>query len=398
MYQDNTWAFGPLDTAQQLHGALELIEESGDGQWAGTQHYRSTAQRSFLAQKAYTRYLYSKIDKLGGLPYLNGDTNPNENFWESLPRDNDKDRVQYSDGTKVQWGRNPMYSELDDQGDSWTTYPPPGRSVTALGGSGAYDKRSNINWEYVLHDAGVLGDDPLKDPDYVAGRFKGIDDWMEYLGDEDHMFFDMVSGQYVLPGQETEHTVWNPETQTYVADHGYYWDDGKQELVQVGDESPGYQWNPETLHFEKPGPGPVTDSFAEIAKDDLGVTAEDLDAGLGAGQEIDEPEFMGPVIPDGYMLDDDGHLVYTPETAAEKDAEYATYLADAAAAAAAADAAAAQNPQVTPDETQGAGHVHADPYIAPTHELHHFAPDPTVPGHIPVDLIATQAAQGVKVI
>ena len=57
-------------------------------------------------------------------------------------------------------------------------------------------------------------------------------------------------------------------------------------LVQVGDESPGYQWNPDTLHFEAP---PKTGTaMSELEKDDLGITSEDLDAGFGLGQAIDD--------------------------------------------------------------------------------------------------------------
>ena len=333
LYQDNSWAFGPLDTSQQLHDALELIEESGDGQWAGTMHYRNTAQRSFLAQKAYTRYLYAKVDKLGGMPYLNGLTDRDE-AWGKLPRDDDTSRVQYSDQTKMQWGRNPMYSELDDQGDSWTTYPPPGRPGTGIADGGTY-AFEDVDWEYVLRDAGILGDDPTKDPDYVAGRFKDVDEWMQYHDPTGTMYFDKVRGTYVYPGEETEHTVFDPETKTYDADHAYYWDDGKGALVQVGDESPGYQWNPETLHFEAP---PKTGTaMSELEKDELGITSEDLDAGFGLGQAIDDAgisSFGVTDIPEGYMLDDDGILVYTPDKQAEMDALVAAQVADEAAASA----------------------------------------------------------------
>ena len=37
LYQDNAWEFGDLDTAEQLKDALALVEESGDGKWAGTE-------------------------------------------------------------------------------------------------------------------------------------------------------------------------------------------------------------------------------------------------------------------------------------------------------------------------------------------------------------------------
>ena len=63
LYQDGTWEFGPLDTAAQLHDALAKIEASGD---VYRRCYRNEDQRAYLAQKAYTRYLFSKVNQLGG--------------------------------------------------------------------------------------------------------------------------------------------------------------------------------------------------------------------------------------------------------------------------------------------------------------------------------------------
>ena len=182
LYQDNTWRFGSLDTAKQLHDAISLIEESGDSSYAGTMHYRSSDQRSYLAQKAYTRYLYAKMEKLGGMSYLNSETDRNE-AWGNMPRDNDASRVQYSDLTKIEWGRNPMYSELDDHGDSWKTYVPPGRRYTGLEGTGTLSRFGEglVDWEYVLKDAGILSDNPEEDPDYVAGRFDSVEQYNTYL-------------------------------------------------------------------------------------------------------------------------------------------------------------------------------------------------------------------------
>ena len=69
-YHDNSWEFGKLDTSAQLKEALRKIEESGDSEHMGTSHYRNAAQRSYLAQKAYTRYLFSKINQFGGYDYI----------------------------------------------------------------------------------------------------------------------------------------------------------------------------------------------------------------------------------------------------------------------------------------------------------------------------------------
>ena len=75
-YQDNAWEYGELDTADQLKDALRKIEESGDSEYAGTEHYRSADQRSYLSQKAYARYLHSKINQFGGADYLHGPGTP----------------------------------------------------------------------------------------------------------------------------------------------------------------------------------------------------------------------------------------------------------------------------------------------------------------------------------
>ena len=77
LYQDNAWEFGALDSTTQLQDALAKIEASGSAEWYGTDHYRNDDQRTYLAQKAYTRYLFSKINQLGGYDYTFGvDSHP----------------------------------------------------------------------------------------------------------------------------------------------------------------------------------------------------------------------------------------------------------------------------------------------------------------------------------
>ena len=77
LYQDNAWEFGALDSTAQLQDALAKIEASGSAEWYGTDHYRNDDQRTYLAQKAYTRYLFSKINQLGGYDYTFGvDSHP----------------------------------------------------------------------------------------------------------------------------------------------------------------------------------------------------------------------------------------------------------------------------------------------------------------------------------
>ena len=73
--------------------------------------------------------------------------------------------------------------------------------------------------------------------------------------------------------------------------------------------------------------------------------------------------------------------------------------AETAADIAAADAAAARK-QTVPDEHPVATHIHdepVEPYVHQHHEIMSWAKDPTVPQHIPLDVIASQIA-GVKTI
>ena len=291
LYQDNSWKFGPLDTAEQLHEAISLIEESGDSAYSGTMHYRNSEQRSYLAQKAYTRYLYQKVELLGGLPYLNSETDADEALGK-LPRDHDTGRVQYSDLTKIEWGRNPMYSELDDHGDSWTTYVPPGRAFTTLSESSTFSRFGDgkVDWEYVLKDAGILSDDPTLDPDYVAGRFQSVADYNTYLDPTEHYFFDEVRGTYILPGEQDPSTTWNPVTERYEAPEGL-------QPIEEGPEDAQEDAGPD-------GPDAVdeADFFGGWTTTSSGKPAEG---------------FEGPQIPEGYTVDDDGNLVYTPEVDAD---------------------------------------------------------------------------------
>ena len=407
LYQDGTWLIGPTDTAQQLHDAIAKIEASGEEEYMGTPHYRNEDQRSYLAQKAYCRYLYSKINQLGGYDYFNGVQGTKTTIFEkTTARMKDKWRVQPQIDVGMGWGLDPMYSEIDDHAlpkgsfgndiihrDDWVE--PEYAGVKGMMGQDGNELRQ-------LQEAGII-DDWGNNPDFVAGRFKNQDEWLHFT-DSGALPYDEAAQQYIAPGEETPHTTYNPDTGTYQIDSGYYWDEGKETLVVPGEETEGYEWNPDTRRYEKP-PEPVEP--VALPTWDTDDESPDFDAGWGhdLGQDFDVPE--------GWYIDIDGNLYPTQEKQDELDAEAAAQQqreqdeADAAAAAAQqalddkakddADAAAAAA-QVVPDDTHGATHVHDEPYVPEHHEIMHFAADPTAPAHIPMGLIASQIEEGIKVI
>ena len=111
LYQDGTWEFGPLDTAAQLHDAIAKIEASGRGEHMGTQHYRNEDQRSYLAQKAYCRYLYSKVNQLGGMDYMKEFGDKQTTIFGSITnRNQDEERYRGTVGSGLEWAADPMYS------------------------------------------------------------------------------------------------------------------------------------------------------------------------------------------------------------------------------------------------------------------------------------------------
>ena len=95
--------------------AIAKVEASGDQSHMGSDHYRNEDQRAYLAQKAYARYLYSKINQLGGHDYtmLQGpEMKPGTRGTDF--RNQDPDRYTGSSDVGLGWALDPMYSAIDD--------------------------------------------------------------------------------------------------------------------------------------------------------------------------------------------------------------------------------------------------------------------------------------------
>ena len=441
LYQDGTWEFGDLDTADDLKHAIEKIEASGSMEWKGSAHYRNSDQRSYLAQKAYTRYLYSKINQLGGHDYTFVHGSPRE-VGPYKYRNQDMSRPGALGGWKPaisgpmkweqtldgvsKWALDPMYSEVDDGNldrDSYGTevihrddYKAPDRTGQPTLGQGG-EKLHN------LKAAGYFGEGE-DNPDYVAGRYKDVYE------------FNMAKGGHEFSG----------------------WDEGKHTYVGWGYQTPGSVYNPETNNFDMPAgwvdpmdwwtpPEEEEQDKTEFIKgDDDWITSlydghhDNFDDGhdyeVPFGWYIDyEGDGLLKTIPDGWEIDEDGNLVriaYVPteeelriaQEAADKAAQEAADKAAQEAADKAAQEAADKAAQDAQDAADKAAQDAADKaaqdaadraaaakaaqdaaaaaaakgpdYIAPVHSLQHFAKNPDAPGHIPMGLISLQIAEGVK--
>ena len=398
LYQDGTWALGKLDTAAQLKAMLARIEDSGDiWKYQGTPHYRNSDQRAYLAQKTYTRYLYSKINQLGGINYL-----------FSLDRYGDKSRVQYDyvqsgdygagPGSALHYALDPMYSGIDDDGRDARSYGTdlvrgPRDDPTEQDDPSFADVLSPFGREFieqrnidVLKRAGVLRDG-FDDPDYIAGRFDNLDDFgdfSDYTGSvpgEDP--YDTAKHDFVKWGEGSPGSRYNPETNTYE--------------MPVDWVDPLAKKDPEVPAKKDPEPLPeIYDPFSEFGTAWGGDDDWNPDAWLEPS-EVPEGMYQDPdtgainMIPEGWTVDDNGNLIKIvevqdtpPEDTPPPDQE--TIDAD--------EDDKLKKPQHVPDATSGAGAVHENPEH---HEHFAFAPS-DVPAHIPLETIAASVQQSVKVI
>jgi hypothetical protein len=314
-----------------------------------------------------------------------------------------------------------MYSELDDHGDSWKTYPPPNSKDKPFNRS--YNKYGNVDWEYVLRDAGVLSEDATQDPDFVAGRYKSVAEYQKWMDpDADPIYFDAMSQTYVAAGEQTPGSVWDPEQQRYLAPPGYVWDRAQEAWIDPGylpdvpwivQEDGSFVKNPDFRgddYGPKPGSETVSmpdrttlpgeDDTVEIGGSDLDYTAGSW-GDAGAAAQFDIPEGM-EIGPDGKLQFTQDTLDAQAQAGSDQQAREQQESEDAAAARAAADEAQADT-QVLPDETHGATHVHdtpADDHFASagpawTQEQHEhvtYAAQPHI--SIPLGQISADIAQG----
>ena len=374
LYQDNAWEFGALDTADQLHEAIAKIEATSDEY--GTEHYRSEDQRSYLAQKAYCRYLFSKINQLGGADYLRDLNEGREGkayspdmklryySEEDYKRGPQVDRwgfeyAQPTEQIRHPWGLDPMYSELDD-GDL-----PPQSYGTDVNHREDYESwypewRKGQEGDALrnLVESGVIGTGK-DNPDYIAGRYTDTDAYNEAMGlqvDED-----------AEEEEEEEETV----------------DDYEQRAVVHVDDAPDLFGD---THIDDWGGGGYSDQPMYGIDYPEGWS---YDASRGIVTSPDQKHFDYPS-DEGLMwdhadaLDDERDEAAAQAKAAEQEAQ------DAAAAEAAEAQAAAK--KTVPDTHPGATHIHDLP-VQEHHEIHHYEHS-SAPAHIPMHVIAQHISEG----
>ena len=398
LYQDNAWGFGSLDTTDELKQALAKIEASGDDEYMGTDHYRNAQQRNYLAQKAYCRYLFSKINAMGGYDYTFGHKTASGTTLMDKTRDaiadlsgpsywkDQDDRYVPDWSLKPAMGLDPLFSLLDD-GDDWAGARKYGTDMlehrdewedenytnhASLG-----DTEGRYGQDTELYDtlvrAGVITYDGEFNPDYVAGGYRSNLDFYAGIDRE------------AMP-----------------------WDPVKQEYVQMGDQTPGLIFNDSTFAYEVP------DGWEPPAKDLPTLDPEDETDpnawGWGDGTwdtTVDADDM--PEIPGGFTYRPDEGAVYAPDgTRFEYPHQiteawlYLETLENQTDENKAAADAAISGQQTVPDAHPGGTAPHEDAvdpagppqdtsqdrpvyhsYPVGQHPVQHFAHDATAPEHIP---------------
>jgi len=356
LYQDNAWEFGTLDTADQLHEAIAKIEATSDEY--GTEHYRSEDQRSYLAQKAYCRYLcdfnegrkgeaYSPDMKLRYYSKNDFKAGPQVDRW-GYEYDQPTERIRHA------WGLDPMYSELDD-GDL-----PPQSYGTDVNHREDYEswypewrKGQDGDALHNLLESGVIGTGK-DNPDYIAGRYTDESQYNEAMGLQ-------VDEEPEVPEVEEE-TV----------------DESEQRAVVHVDDAPDLFGD---THIDDWGTSGYSDQPMYGVDYPEGWS---YDASRGIVTSPDQKHFVYPS-DEGLMWDHADALDALDDEAAAKAHAQDTADAEAAEAEAAAK-------KTVPDTHPGATHIHDLP-VQEHHEMQHYEHS-SAPAHIPMNVIASQIAQG----
>jgi hypothetical protein len=403
IYQDGTWDFGDLDTADQLHAAIEKIEASGEGEHRGTEHYRNEDQRSYLAQKAYCRYIFSKVNQLGGMDYMRefgGERDTAFGNTEFRNQDSERYGGDYSIMGGLGWALDPMYSEIDDKDllnksygikniNHRDDYVP---EDTALHGQDGDNLRQ-------LVEAGVIGAGK-DDPDFVAGRFKYVSQFNSVAGKGPGGYYDNpydeVQHDFVPWGKQTEGSKYDPVTDTFKAPAGWVDPGIKAAEDKTAKDKLDAIWAEQ-------------DKFAadKAAEDALW---EDKKAAAAAEKKAAQDAEDAKKNADKEETFDEWTKRMNVENDAKRAARKAEADAIAAAQAAADKEAAAQDAEdeaasaakkTVPDVDPVGTHIHDHPaYVPEHHEIQHFQSDATATalGHIPLPMIAHQISEGLKVV
>ena len=246
LYVDSTWEIGDVSSEEGLREALRTIEASADTSLVGTHDYRSADQRDYLANKAYVRYLNSKINAMGL-------TEAKKNWTSVLGygqvRGSKRASIRQAyekmeQGEHVNFGFSPEFSYADDYA-KWGYHTMP----TDLG-DGDYMspdyKIEDDKKHYYTAEPEWLQDfkqyyQSDVDPAQVSGRYKSREDYEKALAHvaqegpdpieietdtgnwdpwdegvpQNDMPWDAAQGKYVVPAHKTPGSVYNPITQTY---------------------------------------------------------------------------------------------------------------------------------------------------------------------------------------
>ena len=388
LYHDNSWDMPDVKTAKQLHDELLDIEEAGDSEHIGTQHYRNTAQQHYLAQKAIVRYWAQKIDGLGGGPQLQYAWNQNPSYYANAPppfwQEGDSEDATYSSGWH--YGGDDVKNPIEGVGE----YAQSSEDEMLRNVQQAMDGYRAMG---ITQGAG--------DPDYVAGRWDDFTSYWESTGRP-------------IPEVDGVPQVWSEKYERWVApsdieDTGFRLPEWGQ-----GDTSPGFDigggipegwtmqgeyavapdgtlWDPhDDLHMF-----PYDDDLkakAEAAEDPwahLDREAQEAEEAL-AKAEADAAAEADTEDPWAHL---DREAQEAEEALAKADAEAAAWARldreaqESEEALAKADAEAAGVTHTQGAEPEDPGHTNVRHESA----LFHFVPDKKVPRHIPTFISAAQA-------
>jgi hypothetical protein len=289
----------------------------------------------------------------------------------------------------LDWSLSPLYSEADD-GDL-----PRGSFGVQINHRDGYEQPDYAGIKDMygqdgnnlrqLIQSGVIGEGE-DDPDYIAGRFANVDDFNLATSETTFSAWDEGKGQYVLYGDQTEGSTYNPDTNTF--------DLPVVEVPKVDSK-----------------PGDIQIGADDWAGGGLQGLIEGVDYPDGwtydyTHQEAVSPEGdrFDPLYESEYMWKRAQEIIDQADQNAQdkKDADDKAAEDDAQKVADAIEAdAKAADKQKVPDDDPG---VHEDPnnhpptYMKQKHEVQHFSQDPTAPGHIPMGVIASQIQEGIKVI
>jgi hypothetical protein len=413
LYYDNQWEFGDVDTAEKLHSAIARIDAAGDGEHAGTPDYRNSDQRAYLAQKAYCRYLYGKVNQLGGYDYMMG----SEVKSEKDHTIRDAKPWLWSPPTFRMWDRDRpplgdmglMYSEIDDKAGKYKEVVSAVNDIvhrTNYNDNPLWIQPKNVlsadNNLDVFREAGVISG--TRDPDFIAGNM----DPEKWMYDDENDQFVLKSVYYDEHDKPKEVDVEEGGIEGQTDDA---WDDGEDD----GDFDYGDEFDEGKID----APEDEDDPFAKRRREREAQEAQKqkmrgkaVDEGDEGDAEGDEGDFEGDEADfegdegdfEGDEADFEGDEADFEGDEADFEGDEADFEGDDAGLETDEETEGDEAPQTVPDEHPGSTHIHGEPesvytaYTSVQRPIQHFAPDATAPSRIPLSLIQSQIAQSTKTV